>query len=113
MRLQTRAYILAHGGNPDAMSEDDFELVMVAFNDGLIGNKTLLTTFGSLTTGIFNYIRSNGAKAYELKEILGIAYDYIYKPLTEEEKEEEKNQRLLNFIHMMPGATNKFNKNGN
>lgn len=86
------------------MSEDDFELVMVALNDGLVGNKVVLTTLGSLTTGVFNYIRSSGAKAYELKEILGIAHDYIYKPLTEQEKQEEANQRLLSFMQMMPGA---------
>lgn len=103
--------MVAHGSNPDAVSEDDFQLVMVALNDGLIGNKTILTTMGSLTTGVFNYIRGSGAKAYELKEILGVTYDYIYRPLSDEEKREETNQKLLSFLQMMPNADKQF-KNG-
>lgn len=103
--------MLAHGGNPDSVSEDDFQLVMIALNDGLIGNKTILTTMGSLTTGVFNYIRESGAKAYELKQILGLTYDYIYRPLSDEEKRDETNQRLLSFLQMMPNADKQF-KNG-
>lgn len=109
MRLQTRAYVLAHGGDPDAMSEDDFSSVMIALNDGFIGNKVLLNTLGLLTTGVFNYIRGGNAKAYTLNEILGLSYDYIYRPLTDEQKAEEANQRLLTFMQMAPGAEGKFN----
>lgn len=111
MRLQTRAYLLAHGANPDAMSEDDFSAVMVAINDGFVGNKVILNTLGLLTTGVFNYIRSGNSKAYELKEILGLSYDYIYRPMTDEQKAEEANQRLLMFMQMSPGAEGKL-KNG-
>lgn len=96
--------MLAHGANPDAMSEDDYHLVMVALNDGLIGNKSLLTSIGSLTAGVFNYIRSQNAPPYTLKDILGIAYDYIYKPLTEEQKAAQRNEKLLMFMSMMPNA---------
>jgi len=108
LRLQTRAYILAHGGDPDAMSEDDFSAVMIALNDGFIGNKVILNTLGLLTTGVFNYIRSGNAKAYTLSEILGLSYDYIYRPMTDEQKAHEANQRLLTFMQMAPGAEGKF-----
>lgn len=91
------------------MSEDDFNLVMVAINDGFIGNKNLLNTLGLLTTGVFNYIRSNNSKAYSLQDVIGLAYDYIYRPMTEEQKAEEANKRLLTFMQMMPGAQGKFN----
>jgi hypothetical protein len=111
LRLQTRAYLLAHGSNPDAMSEDDFNLVMVAINDGFIGNKVVLNTLGLLTTGVFNYIRSMNSQAYTLQNVIGLAYDYIYRPLTDEQKAEETNQRLLMFMQMMPGAEGKL-KNG-
>lgn len=104
MRLQARAYMLAHGANPDAMSEDDYELVMVALNDGLFGNKSLLNVNGALTTGVFNYIRSQNASAYTLKDVIGIMHDYIYKPLTEAEKKELANQQLLAFMAMKPGS---------
>ena len=110
MRLQARAYMLAHGANPDTMGEDDFQLVMVALNDGLIGNKSLLTTIGALTAGVFNYIRQANAKAYALKDILGISYDYIYAPLSDEEKKNEVNEKLLTFMSTMPEAQAKLMK---
>lgn len=106
MRLQTRAYMLAHGANPDAMTEEDFELVMVALNDGLIGNKVVINTLGYLTTAVFNYMRSQNAPSYSLQGILGIMHDYIYKPLSDEEKRQMANQRLLEFMTMKPGAPN-------
>lgn len=106
MRLQARAYMLAHGANPDAMTEEDFELVMVALNDGLIGNKAVINTLGYLTTSVFNYMRSQNAPAYTLQNVLGIMHDYIYKPMTEAEKQQLANQRLLEFMTMKPDAPN-------
>jgi hypothetical protein len=102
LRLQARAYMLAHGANPDAMGEDDFELVMVALNDGLFGNKALINVNGALTTGVFNYIRSQNAQAYKLQDVLGIMHDYIYRPLTDEEKQNLVNEQLLTFMTMKP-----------
>lgn len=94
--------MLAHGANPDVMSEDDYELVMVALNDGLFGNKSLINVNGALTTGVFNYIRSQNAPAYTLENIIGIMHDYIYRPLSEEEKKQLANERLLAFMSMKP-----------
>lgn len=90
------------------MSEDDFNAVMIAINDGFIGNKVVLNILGLLTTGVFNYIRGASSKAYTLNEILGLTYDYIYRPMTDQEKAEEANQRLLTFMQMAPGAEGKF-----
>lgn len=108
MRLQARAYILAHGGNPDAMSEDDLKLVTVALADGLIGNKQVLTTLGSLTAGVFNYLRSEGQTAYALKDILTSVHDYIYPPLTEEQKKSNVNNRLVAYMMSMPNSQGKL-----
>lgn len=113
MRLQARAYMLAHGANPDAMSEDDYRLVMVAINDGFIGNKQLLNSIGSLTAGVFNYIRQQNQQPYKLQNIIGLAYDYIYAPLTEEQKRDDVNNKLLAFISMMPGSQDKFKNEKN
>jgi hypothetical protein len=33
-------------------------------------------------------------------------HDYIYKPLSDEEKRQMANQRLLEFMTMKPGAPN-------
>lgn len=106
--MQARAYVLAHGGDPDAMSENDFNAVMIGINDGFIGNKVILNTLGLLTTGVFNYIRGGNSKAYTLKEILGLSYEYIYRPLTDEQKAQEANDRLLLFMQMMPGSEGRF-----
>ena len=104
--------MLAHGANPDVMSEDDFESVMVALNDGLIGNKKILNTLGYLTTGVFNYMRPQNTPAYTLQNVMGIVYDYIYKPLDDEEKKELANQNLLAFMSMAPGSKGKLNDYG-
>ena len=108
MRLQTRAYVLAHGGDPDAMSEDDFRMVMVSYADGIIGNKKLLSTLGSLTAGVFNYLRSEKSKSYSLQDIIGTAYEYIYPPMTDEQKQHDANQRLKQFMQSRPGAEGVF-----
>lgn len=102
--------MLAHGANPDAMSETDYELVMVALNDGLVGNKALLNVMGSLTTGVFNYIRNASAKAYELSDILGVMHKYIYRPLTEEEQQNAVNENLLTFMLLNPNSQNYLKK---
>lgn len=104
MRLQTRAYVLAHGGDPDAMSEEDFRSIMVSYADGMIGNKKIISTLGSLTAGVFNYLRSEKSKTYSLEDIIGNAYEYIYPPLTEKQKQDEVNRRLKTFIQSRPGA---------
>lgn len=114
MRLQARAYMLAHGANPDAMSEHDYELVMVALNDGLFGNKSLLSVTGALTTGAFNYIRSQSSKAYTLHDVIGIMHDYIYPPISEQEKKNLVSENLLAFMSMNPNSAKFFNqKNDN
>lgn len=96
--------MLAHGGNPDAVSEDDFQSVMVALQDGLFGNKALSYINAALATGVFNYIRSANSKAYEIKDLLGSMTDYVFRPLSDEEQQELANSRLLAFMAMRPGA---------
>lgn len=74
------------------------------YADGLIGNRGTLEVLGALTAGIYNYLRAEGQKAYKLQDIIPRAYDYIYPPLTEQEKKEQVNQSLLAFMQAAPGA---------
>lgn len=74
------------------------------YADGLIGNRGTLEVLGALTAGIYNYLRAEGQKAYKLQDIIPRAYDYIYPPLTEQEKKEQVNQSLLAFMRAAPGA---------
>jgi hypothetical protein len=110
LRLQARAYMLAHGANPDAMSEDDYQLVMVALGDGLIGNKAVANINGMLTTGVFNYLRASNSQAYKLEDILGVMHKYIYKPLSDEEAQNLASQRLLAFMSMNPNSPEVLHK---
>lgn len=109
MRLQTRAFLLSNGANPDAMSEADFQLIMVSYEDGIIGNKKILNTLGLLTNAVFNYIRSNNTPAYSLNNILGQVYDYIYRPLTDKEKQSQASESLLSFMSLAPESEKHFN----
>jgi hypothetical protein len=86
------------------MSEEDFRLVMVSYADGIVGNKKILTTLGSLTAGIFNYLRSDKSQTYSLENIIDTAYEYIYPPLSEEQKQNEVNERLKMFLSSRPGS---------
>ena len=98
--------MLAHGANPDAMGEDDFRLVMIALNDGFIGNKQILNSIGSLTAGVFNYIRDPKSPAYSLKTVLGNSYGYIFS-----DNETSPNDALLTFMTQAKGfSLNKFKK---
>jgi len=51
---------------------------------------------------VFNYIRSQNAQAYTLKDVLGIMHEYIYRPLTDEEKRNLVNEQLLTFMATKP-----------
>ena len=74
------------------------------YADGLIGNRGILEVLGNLTAGQFNKMLPKGHAPYTLEKIISRAYDYIYPPLTEEQKKESVNRQLLAFMQMAPGA---------
>lgn len=84
------------------------------YADGLLGNRAIVELLGTLTTGVFNYMRSDKSPAYKLVNIIGNAYDYLYPPLTEEEQRQQANEQLLAFMSQAPGfSADKFGvKNG-
>ena len=73
------------------------------YADGLVGNQGLLNILGSLTTGVFNYMRASNSPPYKLANILGNAYDYLYQPMTEEQKKQQANEQLLALMSQAPG----------
>jgi hypothetical protein len=74
------------------------------YHSGLIGNIGLLEVLGTLTAGQFNKMLPKGKAPYKLKDIIPGAYDFIYPPLSEQDKKEQVNQSLLAFALMSPGA---------
>lgn len=107
--------MIFNGHTHDTISEmDDVMMAQLQtmYADGLIGNKAIVELLGTLTSGVFNYMRSDKSPPYKLANILGSAYDYIYPPLTEEQKRQQANEQLLVFMSQAPGFShNKFGVN--
>jgi len=81
----------------DALDEATMNEITVMYADGLVGNRSLLTILGTLTAGVFNYMRPNSSLPYDLKAVIGSAYDYIYG-----EEKADASQSLLSFMSQAP-----------
>lgn len=76
------------------------------YGNGILGNHAILNTLGSLTNGVFNYIRPNNSPPYALKSILGDAYAYMYP-----DADVEPSDALKMFISRAKGFNaNNFKK---
>jgi hypothetical protein len=78
--------------------------IEIMLSDGMIGNKAVLLALSSLTTGNLNAKIQKTAKPFRMEDILPSTHDYIVPPLTEEQKREQVNDKLLAFIAMKPGS---------
>ena len=72
--------------------------IMVMYADGALGNKSLVTALGTLTAGVFNYLRSSNSATYKLKDILGPTYQYYYT-----EPKSNASEALLTFMTQAKG----------
>ena len=72
------------------------------YADGLIGNRGILEVLGTLTAGQFNKMLPKGKSPYKLEDIINRSFDYLYPPLSDAEKKELANQRLLTFLMTKP-----------
>lgn len=76
------------------------------YADGALGNKSVAVGLGTLTTGVFNYLRASNSQTYKLKDILGATYQYYYN-----EPEVSASESLLTFISQAKGFDiNKFKR---
>lgn len=70
---------------------------MQLVNDGMLGNKVLGYSLGSIASALFSYM---GAKT-SLQDVIPSLMDYVYPPKTAEEKKREQqhliSERLLAF----------------
>lgn len=86
--------------------------LQVMYADGLLGNRKIVELLGTLTAGVFNYMRTANSSPYKLANIVGNAYDYIHPPLSEQDKKESVNNSLLAFMSQSPGFNQDMFKNG-
>jgi hypothetical protein len=98
--------MIFNGHTHDTLADiDDVTMsqLQTMYADGLVGNNGVLEVLGSLTAGVFNYMRTANSSPYKLANILGNAYDYIYPPLSEQDKKASVNNSLLAFMTQAPG----------
>ena len=81
----------------DALDEATMNEITVMYADGLIGNRSLLTMQGTLTSGVFNYLRASNSQPYTLKSVLGGAYEYFYGV-----EKADPSESLLTFMTQAP-----------
>lgn len=84
---------------------DDVTMLQIQamYADGLVGNKKSIEVLGNLVAGVFNYMRPQNIAPYKLGNIIGSAYDYLFPPLSEEQKTLQANESLLAFMSQAPG----------
>jgi len=107
--------MIFNGHTHDTLADiDDVTMAQIQtmYADGIIGNRAILEVLGSLTAGVFNYMRTPNSPAYKLATILGRGYDYIYPPMSEQDKKESVNNSLLAYVTQAPKFTKSRFKNG-
>lgn len=96
-----RAALIFNGHTQDtinALDEATMHEIMVMYADGALGNKSVSVGLGTLTAGVFNYLRASNSKTYSLKDILGVTYQYYYN-----EPEVSASDSLLLFMSQAQG----------
>lgn len=96
--------LTANGTDPDSIDEERFTDICIMYVDGLIGNRGMMEVLGSLTGAIYNYMRSENQAAYKLQDIIPKTYNYLYPPLTEQQKADQANEALRAYMKAAPNA---------
>jgi hypothetical protein len=100
--------LTANGTDPDSIDEERFTDICIMYVDGLIGNRGMMEVLGSLTGAIYNYMRSENQAAFKLQDIIPKTYNYLYPPLTEQQKADQVNEALQNYMKAAPNAPKKI-----
>lgn len=83
--------------NIDALDEATMNEIIVMYADGALGNKSLIVGLGTLTAGVFNYLKASNSQPYTLKSVLGNVYPYYF-----DEPKESASESLLMFMTQAP-----------
>ena len=90
----------------NALDETTMNEIVVMYADGALGNKSATVGLGTLTAGVFNYLKASSSSPYTLKNVLGNVYQYYYN-----EPEQSSSDALITFISQAEGFDiNKFRK---
>ena len=98
--------MIFNGHTQKSINELDSQMaanIQSMYADGMLGNRTIIELLGTLIAGVFNYIRPSNSPAYKIQSVIGGSYEYIFPPLTKEQKKEQVNNSLLAFLTQAPG----------
>jgi hypothetical protein len=82
--------------------------IEIMFNDGVIGNKSILLALSALTTGNLNSKLKQNSKPYKMEDILPLTHEYIVPPLTDAEKAAQAMNSLVAFVKTAPKVPEKI-----
>jgi hypothetical protein len=80
------------------------------YSDGVIGNLGIIQILGSHAAGHFNSLIQKGQAPYKLQDIIANQYEYLYPPLSEEEKAAQISKNLVAFAAKSPEAARHLGK---
>lgn len=98
--------MIFNGHTPQTLSEIDSETltsIQTMYADGMIGNHGLLNQISQLSGIVYNYARGPNTPVITQERLLGLSAEYLFPPLTEQDKKEQANKQLLAFMSQSPG----------
>jgi hypothetical protein len=102
--------MIAHGADPSKVDQETYNDICIMYSDGMIGNNGILQVLGSHTAGYFNSMLPKGKQPFKLQDIIPMQYEYLYPPLTEQDKKDKANKDLLSFVKSKPKAPKRLFK---
>ena len=85
------------------ISEEIFSEIQVMYADGMLGNRAVFDSLAPITTGVFNYIRPEGAPAYKQEQMFSWINEYWQNPDLEPDPQEQVSNSLLGYISQAKG----------
>lgn len=73
------------------------------YADGMLGNRAIFDSLAPLTTGVFNYMRPEGAPAYKQNQLFPWINEYWDNPDLEPTPQEKVNDSLLTYVAQAKG----------
>lgn len=73
------------------------------YADGMLGNRGTFDAIAPLTTGVFNYMRAEGAPAYKQSQLFPWINEYWENPDLEPTPQDQINTALLTYVTQAKG----------
>jgi len=82
-----RAFVWAHGGNPNLIPEEEMRHIQIMFMDGKLGNTQEHLLLSQILSAMYGWM-SGGKSRYPLKSFMGRTWDYLEPPNSMDEAQQ-------------------------